>query len=77
MNTMIYLKNKKRKNDFFFFLLYRNVNFSHGIRVGFVEKNVVARYRVLTTKEFPTALPGCYSRSARRFPPRTPPKKAN
>lgn len=41
MNTMIYLKNKKRKNDFF--LLYRNVNFSHGIRVDFVEKNVVAR----------------------------------
>lgn len=52
MNTMIYLKNKKRKNDFFF-LLYRNVNFSHGIRVGFVEKNVVARYRVLTTKKIP------------------------
>lgn len=50
---MIYLKNKKRKNDFFFFLLYRNVNFSHGIRVDFVEKNVVARYRVLTTKEIP------------------------
>lgn len=52
MNTMIYLKNKKRKNDFFF-LLYRNVNFSHGIRVDFVEKNVVARHRVLTTKEIP------------------------
>lgn len=72
MNTMIYLKNKKRKNHFSSFTEMLKV--SHEIRVAFVEKNVVSRHPVLTTKELPPNPPQFLLQISKTLPTPHPPK---
>lgn len=50
---------------------------SHGIRVAFVEKNVVSRHRVLTTKELPPNPPQYLLQISKTVPTPHPPKKQN